>query len=751
MTGLPADSWSTQQLAEFLAAMSSFTDQESAVHGAVERAAEALDAEVAAVIRDGAVAVSIGFPEGEAPEEVLHRLAETNAAEGELPGLGLCTVAREPLYEGHPTWLLIGRTGEPVTSEERVLLSGMARVLGLFTGMIARQQLLERVSEIQRQIVRRAAPREVLDAIVAGAAELTSSHTAGLRQLDPRDPGRMTMVATTGFSPQEIAALRDGRVGDGVAGRSIEQDQLVSASDYPNSDKANPVIAEMGVHAAMAAPVREAGQVIGSLVVGSRQAGRVYSAAEGRTLQTFAEHASLALTDAKMVEAALYQAVHDSLTDLPNRTLFADRLEHALARADRTSEQLAVLFMDLDRFKTVNDSLGHAAGDDLLVQTARRLGDCIRAGDTAARFGGDEFAVLLEGASPREAEEVAARILAALEKPFVVADREVFVSASIGIAMGSVPADDPLRDADLAMYRAKGAGKGRFELFESGMHTAVVERLELEGDMQGAAARDELLLHYQPIVELATERVVGVEALIRWRHPVRGLLPPAAFIPLAEETRQMPMLGRWVLGEACRQAAEWRGDHGAATPLVTVNLSAHELGAPDLVADVEGALERSGLPADGLVLEITETVLMHDIAATADKLARLKSLGVRLAVDDFGTGYSSLQYLRRFPIDFLKIDKVFVDDLGGNGNGDPSLARAIIDLGESFRLDVIAEGIEHETQRLRLLDLGCGLGQGYLFTKPVDAAAAGAMLGGEWAILDSNQGPRPYQRRALTG
>ena len=400
MTGLPADSWSTQQLAEFLATVSSFPDQSSAISGAVERAAESLDAEVGALVQDGDVAVSIGFAEDEAPVALLHALARDDAREADLPGLGACSVAREPLYEGHPTWLLVGRTGERLSPEERVLLRGMARVLGLMLGMLGRQNLLERVSDIQRQIVRRAAPREVLDAIVSGAAELTGSQVAGLRQLDPMTPGRTVLLATSGFDAHEAEVLRDCRVGEGVAGRAIEEDRLVSASDYGNFDAARPGVARMGVEAAMAAPVHESGEVVGSLVVGSRRPGRVYSAAERRTLQTFAEHASLALTDAKTVEAALYQAVHDSLTDLPNRTLFTDRLQHALDRGSRSGGGVAVLFMDLDRFKTVNDSLGHAAGDELLVETARRLGGCIRPGDTAARLGGDEFAVLLEGASP---------------------------------------------------------------------------------------------------------------------------------------------------------------------------------------------------------------------------------------------------------------------------------------------------------------------------------------------------------------
>jgi EAL domain-containing protein (putative c-di-GMP-specific phosphodiesterase class I) len=303
----------------------------------------------------------------------------------------------------------------------------------------------------------------------------------------------------------------------------------------------------------------------------------------------------------------------------------------------------------------------------------------------------------------------------------------VFISASIGIAVGARPDEDLVRDADLAMYRAKADGKGRFVRFEPGMHVAVMERLELEADLQRAVERGELLLHYQPVVELRDARVIGLEALLRWNHPVRGLIPPGDFIALAEEARLMPQLGRWVLHEACGQAAAWRRDGSRAS--IAVNVSGNHLQSGSLAGNVSDALDRSGLPAEALVLEITETVIMSDIEPTIEALRELKDLGVRLAVDDFGTGYSSLQYLRRFPIDILKIDKAFVDDLGG-GSDDAALARAIIDLGQSFELAVVAEGIEREEQRARLLELGCDLGQGFLFARPMEPQAVPAVLTG---------------------
>jgi diguanylate cyclase (GGDEF)-like protein len=485
----------------------------------------------------------------------------------------------------------------------------------------------------------------------------------------------------------------------------------------------------------MAAPVHQNGVVCGSLTVATYTPGRRYSQSEREVLVAFAEHASLALTDASNFADAMHQAYHDPLTDLPNRELFVERLDLALRRSERTAKPVGVLFLDLDGFKAVNDRLGHAAGDDLLREVAHRLRDTLRGIDAIARFGGDEFAILLEDLSEvAEADRVAARLVETLRAPYRLGTHEITLSASVGVATALGPREDLLRDADLAMYQAKGTGKNRYETFESSMHTAVLERLALEGDLEHAIERDELLLHYQPIVRLRTGKVIGVEALLRWQHPQRGLVPPAEFIPLAEETSLIVDIGRWVLLEACRQAARWQATWPSLA--VCVNLSSVQLGEQGLVEDVAGALAETSADPRGLILEITETVLMHDVDATVAALRGLKELGVQLAVDDFGTGYSSLQYLRGFPIDILKIAKSFVDGVAG-ASDESALARAIIDLGDSFQLRVVAEGIERREQYDRLLALGCELGQGFLFARPMEVTALDVLLAGGESLAPS--------------
>jgi diguanylate cyclase (GGDEF)-like protein len=744
----PADSWATQQLAEFLAAVSAFGDEASAINGAVELAAEAFEAEIGAVVSPRGVEACTGYASGEVPEETLHAVAAVDRAELEVPGVGPCVAASVPIEDAQLGKLVVARFAtDGFRPEEVNLLRGMARVLALTLRMLRllsnerslrarsehqseenerllatlreRQMLLERLARIQRSIVSHAALDEVLDRIVTGASELLGDEVVGLRLVDRDKPGEMFMAASAGIEPELRRAQRRGRVGEGIGGRAISERRLVVLENYGSSPKANPAFANSGIRAAMAAPVRERGDVVGSLVVATRKPGRTYSAAEREMLLTFAEHASLALTDARTVGDAMHQAMHDSLTGLPNRSLMLDRLGQALARAARSGAGVAVLFCDLDTFKTINDSLGHAAGDELLVGVAQRLCGCVRPGDTAARFGGDEFVVLLEGISDEDVANAAQRILDTFEEPFAVRDRDVFVTASIGIAMGHDEADDLLRNADLALYRAKSKGKGRFELFAPEMHVAVVERLELEGDLQRAMKGDEFELDYQPIIKLRTGEIAGVEALVRWRHPDRGRLPPKDFIPIAEESRLILPLGRWVLNEATRRGAQWRADFPEHPALaVSVNLSSEQLREPELVGEVSTALEVSGLDPQSLILELTEAAFMEDVDAIASRLRELKQLGVQLAVDDFGTGFASLQHLRRFPIDVLKIAKSFVDELGG-ASDDSALARAIIDLGGSFQLRVVAEGIEHADQLDRLMQLGCDLGQGFHFAQPM--------------------------------
>lgn len=421
-------------------------------------------------------------------------------------------------------------------------------------------------------------------------------------------------------------------------------------------------------------------------------------------------------------EQLRFEAFHDPLTQLANRAQFTDRLAHALDRRIRRATQLAVLFLDLDNFKSVNDSLGHAAGDALLTEAGRRLQTCTRPEDTVARLGGDEFAVLLEDvASIDEASEAARRILSALRTPVRIEGRQVVAPASIGIAIGAGETDAGvlLRNADVAMYAAKALGKNRYEVYEPSMHAAALDRLDLAGDLAGAVERGEFVLEYQPILTLASGEVAGVEALVRWNHPTRGQIQPDGFISLAEETGAIIELGRWVLGEACRQACAWYDEFTPEPPFaMNVNVSARQLLYPGFVNDVVRALRECPIEPGSLVLEITESVMMRDTQASLAILRELKGLGVRLAIDDFGTGYSSLGYLRQFPFDILKIDRSYLAT-GGEHSNDQDLERAIVDLGRTLKLEIVAEGVEQAEQLVRLKSLHCELGQGFYFARPM--------------------------------
>ena len=439
------------------------------------------------------------------------------------------------------------------------------------------------------------------------------------------------------------------------------------------------------------------------------------------------------VSERKSLEEALaHQAFHDSLTKLANRALLKDRIDHALARAVRRGRALAVMLLDLDGFKAVNDTLGHDAGDELLICVATRLGECIRPTDTAARLGGDEFAMLVEDlASPGDYAIVATRMLESLQEPFHVKGKEVFVRGSIGIAMcgeGENTSDELLRNADVAMYMAKAEGKNRFELFNPSMHSAMLRRLDTEAELRGAVERQEFVLHYQPTVVLDTGRITGVEALVRWNHPERGLVPPLEFIPIAEETGLIVPLGEWVLREACAQAQRWHGEHPKDPALMmSVNLSMRQLQQENIVATVAQVLEETGLDPACLTLEITESAVMNDHVTTIVRLNQLKALGVRIAVDDFGTGYSSLSYLRRFPIDVLKIDRSFVDGVA-DGSQKRALLRTIVELGRALNLETVAEGIEAPEELQQLRSLECDLGQGFYFARPLEAAVVGELL-----------------------
>jgi diguanylate cyclase (GGDEF)-like protein len=676
---------SSHELIEFLTAVSAHPRAEGATAAAAELAAEHLRAEVGAVVIGDALAAATGF----GAIALVHAREDDEALD--LPGVGRCHVARAGFDGDRPRRLIVARRDAPFNADERTLLTGMARILELALRGVAAQEtervvrerhrLLEVLLDIQRSISHRKPLPDVLAAITAGASGLLGGCPVALVLDDALDPERPIVAATT------------------------------AGGEHPESEVAAPVYingVRAGALAAMAATGLDDAQL--------------------GMLDAFAEHASLALTDARTVEA-MEEAFHDSLTGLPNRALFLDRLQHALDVAARRATELCVLFVDLDRFKAVNDSIGHAAGDALLRAVGDRLAECTRAADTAARFGGDEFAVLLEddgrGVHP---EAVAERIIAAMRRPFDVEGKEVFIGATVGIAHAhdaSLGPDELLRNADLAMYRAKKAGGNRAATYETAMRTALLARIELEADLRHALERDELVLAYQPVVELESGRTVGVEALVRWAHPTRGLIPPLTFIPVAEEIGMIGAIGRWVLREACRQLAVWR--RMAPDLVLNVNLSALQLRDDRLAIHVQQALRAHELPGEALTLEITESMLLSGDEETAARLRRLKGLGVSIAVDDFGTGYSSLSYLKQFPVDALKIDKSFVDTVA-RSTADSALARTIVELGRGMRLETIAEGIETVEQLEQLRQLDCQLGQGYHFSVPLGDAELTAYL-----------------------
>jgi len=427
-----------------------------------------------------------------------------------------------------------------------------------------------------------------------------------------------------------------------------------------------------------------------------------------------------------------HAAFHDALTDLPNRALLTEHIKLAIERPRDCDESLfAVLFLDLDRFKNINDSLGHIAGDQLLIATARTLETCLRPNDTVARLGGDEFAILLDGLENQDhAIAVAERIQQALTRTFNLIGHEVYITASIGITLGNGNYTDPenvLRDADTAMYRAKEGGKARFELFDSTMHSHAVALLKLENDLRRAIERNEFEVYYQPIICLETDELYGFEALVRWNHPERGLVSPDTFIPVAEETGLIVEIGQQVLYESCRQMREWHLSSSGKPLTISVNLSAKQFAQPDLIGQVKKTLEQTGLAAEYVKLEITESVVMKNAEIATTMLMQLCALGVHLSIDDFGTGYSSLSYLHRFPVKTLKIDRSFIGRMG-HGGENSEIVRTINTLALNLGMEVVAEGVETVEQLEQLKSMKCTLGQGYLFSRPLDANAANAFI-----------------------
>jgi diguanylate cyclase (GGDEF)-like protein len=566
----------------------------------------------------------------------------------------------------------------------------------------------------------------VLATIVERATALLGTPHGYLYLLEPDGRAFVTRFGTGVFA--ELVGFRMP-VDEGLAGQVHRTRQPVAVDDYDAwaGRAADMPFGRFG--SVLGVPLTSGRDVIGVIGIASGSVERSFGPREIDALTRFAQLASIALENARLNDAVQRGALYDPTTSLPNRELLQDRLGRALASARQDHTSVGVILLDLDRFEVINETLGHAVGDRLLSSVAQRLARIVRVGDTVARFSGAEFAILLDPVvDAEEARQIAERIGTDLRAPFPLNGRDWFISASIGIALatpgnGRTTPDELLREAEVAMVRAKSDSGDRLILFEPSMSLQTLERIDLENDLRGALERDELRVHYQPIVELDGEHIVGFEALIRWQHPTRGLVPPLAFIPLAEETGLIIAIGRWVLETACREAARWlrSGATGATTTFVSVNLSARQFDAIGLVEDVARILEESGLPATALELEITESVVMDQSEAGIRTLRRLRELGVRLVLDDFGTGYSSLSYLKHLPLDTIKIDRSFV--AGIDEAADRSIVDAVIALAHGLGIGVVAEGIETERQAAQLRELGCDLGQGYLFARPMPADA----------------------------
>jgi diguanylate cyclase (GGDEF)-like protein len=540
--------------------------------------------------------------------------------------------------------------------------------------------------------------------------------------------GHAQVVAAVGSESDVLAPPDEQR----LAGYALAGDEPIIVWEWASERRFSGAgLSERGIRASAAAAIRGRSGAFGIIGVHSTTVG-AFSGEEGQWLQSIADLLASALDRERSEAHMRHQSLHDALTGLPNRALLFDRIEHAFARAQRFDSSVAVLLLDVDGFKTVNDSLGHQAGDELLVEVGSRLQDVVRASDTVARLGGDEFVVLAEVDSHEEAFEIAERIATVWEQPFAVASGEVFASASVGIAVGresQAPAK-MLREADAAMYRAKERGRGRSEIFDEDMRRDAFERLRTESDLRRALERSEFHVLYQPIFDVDTLRPMGVEALVRWRHPSRGIVGPVEFIPLAEETGLIAPLGRWVLEHAVAEVGRWRRRFPDLPLRVAVNVSAQQLARPEFLHEVRKALERSDLEPEQLGLEITESILIKESSSTRSTLEALREIGVKVLIDDFGTGYSSLARLKSFPLDVIKIDRSFVDGVGADEE-DTVIVAAIVEIARSLGLHVIAEGVEGEAQLERLRDLGCHGAQGYLFSGPIEGEAFAAFLAGE--------------------
>ena len=616
------------------------------------------------------------------------------------------------------------RLAQIVGAQASVAISNARRLEELHRGSAA----LERRLSSQRQLLaiteRLLLHREggpVFDAIADTLAEVVPHDTLTIYMVDRAAGCLVPTLARDDYAAQ-ILATRPA-LGQGITGAVIATGEAEIINDARYDPRALQIPGTPSEPEAMiVAPIRTSEGVIGALNLYRK--GREFDADDLELVRLFTNHVAIALENASVQDRLIEAAVTDPLTGLPNRRLFSDRVDHALLRRARSGAGLAVLFLDLDGFKLVNDSLGHAVGDEVLAAVGARLRSCIRASDTVARLGGDEFGILLEDVET-EADAICAaeRVISALAEPMQISERSVPVRASIGVALDrgeNLSASDMLRNADTAMYQAKARSPGRLAIFEPAMHARQLARLELEGELRDALAAGKLRLVYQPIVSLSSGHIVGAEALLRWDREVP--IGPDTFVALAEETGDIVLIGRWVLQEACRQARGWQAGAGAGAFGISVNTSARELAEPGFVAGVLQTLARTGLRPADLTLEITERVMLADETAALTSLRQLREAGIHVAVDDFGTGYSSLSYLNRLPVDGIKIDRSFIQGLGPGRDG-AAVVGATLSVGRALGLIVTAEGVETEIQLRRLVQLRCARAQGFYLSVPLDPEA----------------------------
>jgi diguanylate cyclase (GGDEF)-like protein len=600
---------------------------------------------------------------------------------------------------------------------------------GLYEEVAARTRELESIIAMGRELAKALDDHGFGDLIARHIARAVGFDECGIFAWVKADD----TVVTAGYHPASRRSALDAafRLDDYPETRRVLMSGAHSITD-PADPAADPsevtFLRGMGGKLMFQLPMIAGGRTIGTVELISLS-GMGLDERQIDLAQTMANEAGVMLENARLYAQVRHQAFHDHLTGLPNRALLGDRMEHALARGRAPNLPLVgLVFVDVDDFKVINDTYGHEVGDQVLIALGQRLQHLVRAGDTVARLSGDEFAILLEDLeSPEDAHQTALRVVRAFHRPLDAAEREILVSVSVGVDVGntlSTTADDLVRNADFAMYVAKASGKSQHEIYRASARAAADDGARIRADLRGAVERGEMRLHYQPIIELASGRIRSFEALVRWQHPDRGLLPPAAFVPIAEETGAIIAIGDWVLETACEQLREWQRLRGDLA--VTVNLSGSQLQDGHVVEHVGRILERTGIDPRSLVLEMTETILVED-PGSENVLRELQTLGVRLAIDDFGTGYASISYLRRFAVDVLKIDREFTDAVETPQGS--ALLSGIAHLGRSLGLELVAEGIERPEQAELVRLAGCDLGQGYLFARPMEAEAATALLG----------------------